>query len=120
VSDPGETSEFLLGGRYTDEEWVAISEVAESLGVASQIGRETPQRNRDAILVALGYTKSWMIESGGALGLFGGGAWFTNCRRCGATLPLRAPEPEQLAPLDQHTVWHAQLEHVLPNGTRVE
>jgi hypothetical protein len=119
VSDES-TSEFLLGGTYTDEEWTAIMETAMQLKVGNQMKRDTPRRNRDIILNALGYSKSWMLESGGVLEMLGGGAWFANCKRCGSTLPLRAAQEQELAPLDQHSVWHVKLEGVLPNGNRVE
>lgn len=118
--DKGETGEFLLGGRYTDEEWMATVESAVQLGVADRIRRDAPHANRDIILVALGYSKSWSVGGGDVLSMLGGGAWFATCRRCGSTLPLVAAEPGQLAPLDQHSVWHVNLEGVLPNGSRVE
>ena len=114
-----ESGEFLLGGRYTDEEWAAVMESAMQLGVGNQMKRETPRHNRDVILDALGYSNSWTVGSGDVLGMLGGGTWFTNCRRCGTPLPLMAAEAEELAPIDQHSMWHAKLEGVLPNGKRV-
>jgi hypothetical protein len=94
-----------------------VLELAERLGVAESMVRENPHANRDLILDRLGYAQSWSIENG-LMGLLQ--SWFTNCRRCGATIPLREAEQGHLAPLDQHTHWHAITEGVLPDGRKVD
>ena len=110
-------SDSFLGERYTDDKWAVLLELAERLGVSDRMDRASPQANRDIILDRFGYAPSWSIENG-LMGLVQ--SWFTNCRRCGATLPLREAEEGCLTPLDQHTHWHVLIECVAPNGQQVK
>jgi hypothetical protein len=112
-----EETDSIFGGRYTDTEWEMLTELAGRLGVGDRVSRDSPRHNRDLILDKLGYSPSWGIENG-LMGLLQ--IWFTNCRRCGATIPLRQAEDGHLAPLDQHTHWHATVEGVLPDGRKVD
>jgi hypothetical protein len=100
-----------FGGSYTDEQWANVQELAGRLGI--EVDRLKVGGNRDRILVALGYSRAWGVDNG-MMGLIR--AWFTSCGRCGATVAIREAEEGKLAPLDQHTHWHALVEGVLPNG----
>jgi hypothetical protein len=104
----------VINWRYTDDDWAMIQELAGQLGIAERVRRESPHANRDLILQRLGYAASWGIENGLVR------SWFTTCRRCGAVVPLVEAEEDQLAPLDQHTLWHAQVEGTTPDGRKVD